>query len=135
MSAASIAKRVNYDFGDFTATTSTEEIRFGDPACLADYVEAWVRCGRGVRVCCGDFQTFMIALTVIIDNWLTEATFLDYVKENPDPEESEEIIPRRVGGIFGKMGMQHRVLDPDFFDMQTFYELNGRKDEDTPPGF
>ncbi|MBJ6647140.1 MULTISPECIES: hypothetical protein [unclassified Streptomyces] len=134
MSAASIARRVNYDFEDFTATTSTEEIRFSDQACLADYVEAWVRCGRGVRVCCGDFQTFMIALTAIIDDWIADSSILDYVKENPDPEESSEIVPRRVSSIFGKMGMSHRVLDPDFFATQTFHELHGRNGEDPPAG-
>jgi hypothetical protein len=135
MSAISIARRVSYDFEEFTATTSTEDLGLGDPACLADYVEAWVRSGRGVRVCNGDFQAFMIALAAIIDGWLTEKTFLDYVKKDSDYEKSSEIIQRRVSSIFGKTGMRHCILDPDFFATYTFYELHGRKDGRLPSGF
>ncbi|MFF5498967.1 hypothetical protein [Streptomyces aquilus] len=68
---------------------------------------------------------------MIIDEWLKDESSLDYVKEDPDPEESSEIVTRRVSGIFGRLGYQHHVLDPDFFAMCTFNELHGGKDRDS----
>ncbi|MFK4102904.1 hypothetical protein ACI2L1_23020 [Streptomyces sp. NPDC019531] len=127
MSSASIAKRALYDFTDFTATTPTEDLHLDDPPCLADYVCDWVRSGRGVRACRGDFTTFMIALPAIIDEWLKHESSLNYVKENHESDECE-IVERRVSSIFGRLNSYgHHVLDPDFFAMCTFTELHGRK--------
>jgi hypothetical protein len=139
MSAKSIAARVITSFDTFCIRTSTKELgslgirtprgRNG-PEFLADYIEGWLRSGHGVRACHGNFPTYLVALTVIIDYWLKNPGVTAYMLEGRSDDE-HRYIERRVTVIFGNQefgdtnAYLHRILSPDFFAECVFSERHG----------
>jgi hypothetical protein len=120
MSGVSIADNGISSFHDYTAETSPEELvrHLGyEPACLADFIKAWVQSGEGVRACIGDFQTFLITVIAVIDEWRTDPVLLDYVTDD------SHIIERRPTTIFGERDLAHDILDPHFFATRKFRVL------------
>jgi hypothetical protein len=79
MSSQSIAYGTVSSFEAYVVTTSTEEIRenlLRTPSCLADFIEAWVQAGYGVRACQGNFETLLIVVMAIIDHWRNDPDIL-----------------------------------------------------------
>jgi hypothetical protein len=127
MSSQSIAYGTVSSFEAYVVTTSTEEIRenlLRTPSCLADFIEAWVQAGYGVRACQGNFETLLIVVMAIIDHWRNDPDILSYVTDKVAGGKSK-VIQRRVESIFGECGFGHNLLDRDFLAEQTFRELYG----------
>lgn len=66
-------------------------------ACLADVIRTWVWSGEGVRVCHGDYQTFLVAVIAIINDWHTHEDLLDYHDRS---DEKPGLTERRTSKIF-----------------------------------
>lgn len=120
-------------FQDYAIETSTEELGIfkapGESYCLADYIQAWVKSGKGVQACLGDWQTFTLVVIAIISHWHEDPTITDYVTDG-DPETGEgcERVERRAHSIFGDRGFEgHDITDPLWFATLTFHELNGER--------
>jgi hypothetical protein len=133
MSGSSIADNGLSSFEAYTAETSPEQVHkhlADEPVCLADYIQAWVQSGDGVRQCNGDFQTFLITVIGIIDEWRTDERFLDYVTSEHERSTSAlTAIKRRPKTVFGERGMDHVILDPHFFATRTFRWLHDKRNE------
>lgn len=134
MSSVSISFRVVWSFRDFLDKTDPSQVPSGKNHCLADFIQAWVESGHGVRACLGDFQTFLIAVSALTHYWHQEPSTLDYLPssggEDGDIDESS-VVERRVRYIFPPHGQaaDHVIFDPDFFAAHTFRELHGKQDD------
>jgi hypothetical protein len=134
MSAGSIAARAYDSFFKWCSETSPSASSHDEErSCLADYIRDWVESGIGVRACLGDFQTFLIATTSIIDRWHKQIDdgLLDYAPAPDDDPEAlinEDIIERRVERILPFGYSVHEILDLDWFTECVFNELHGRRD-------
>lgn len=112
-------------FDSFLVETPTVDLKLGlNPPCLADFIDAWVRDGEGVRVCMGSYETFLVAVILITEEWVNRPGCLDYLKCDADGN-IEEVFERRVTSVFGEASVRHRILNPDFFAMCAFSELHG----------
>lgn len=130
MSGATIADSGMSSFQDYTASTSPESLRrhLGDePTCLADYIQAWVQCGEGIRWCIGDFQTFLITVIGIVSEWKSDVRLLDYVTSDEERAAgADQFIERRPETVFGERDLDHVIVDPHFFAVRTFRWMNNR---------
>lgn len=98
-----------------TTTRTLRELIGREPVSLADYIEAWMRSGEGVRAC-RDTHTFMIAIPVIVDIWYGDPDMLAYISNDMDPVTGRyPTVHRRVDEFLGPLGYGHPILDPGFF--------------------
>ena len=133
MSGSSIASEGYVSFEEYTANSSPETVysHLGyEPTCLGDYIKAWLASGEGIRACIGDYQTFLMAVIAIIDGWLSDEKFLDYVTgEDEQAAGGPEFIERRPQAIFNKRGLDHDIMDPHFFATRLFRWLHSKRNE------
>lgn len=135
MSAHSIAKVAVRSFETYTEDTPTKDMWTpGGLTCFADFVYVWLRSGKGVRACQFNWETFLIALHGLIDNWMSDPKVTDYVEGRSEEDEGNGpiIVTRLVDSIFGESGLEHRILDPHFFAQCVFTELHGKEGEQRP---
>lgn len=128
MSVAFVASNAITSFLDYTSKTATTELPLiGEPACLADYIQAWVVSGHGVRACQGNFETYLIAVVAVINEWVQcpdhTLNYVEYVEDPPD--EDVRVIERRVSKVFRDDDPQRLILDRDFFAFWAFRALHG----------
>lgn len=130
MSADSIFRYTQNQFHEFVVRTPTSDLIVDfshcreDPSSLADYIQAWLASGHGVRACQGNFERFLIAFAGIIDEWLRHPDgFLDYLEEVGDDDIRSH--PRSVSKLFRDEDAERRALDRDFFDRCAFATLHG----------
>jgi hypothetical protein len=130
MGANHTAARAASNFSEWSVDTSTPDLGLsGEPSCLTDFLYAWLKSGHGVRACHGDFTTFLCAIPIIIEEWLTLDRKLNYLEDlDPDTlgEDENNLLEheRVVSTVFGK-NRDMLILDRGFFEACTFYELHG----------
>ena len=132
MSSASVSFTVIDSFRRFLDKTDPSKVPSGKNHCLADFIQAWVDSGHGVRACRGDFQTFLVAVSALTHYWHHDPSVLDYLPSDGDEGVDESgVIERRVRFIFPPgQAVNHVIFDPDFFAGHTFNELHGMHDDD-----
>ena len=131
MSSASVSFTVIDSFRRFLDKTDPSKVPSGKNHCLADFIQAWVDSGHGVRACRGDFQTFLVAVSALTHYWHQDSTVLDYLPSDGDGVDESRVVERRVRFIFPPgQAVNHVIFDPDFFAGHTFIELHGRHDDD-----
>lgn len=129
MSVGSTFRYTQNEFHLFVVRTPTSDLIVDfchcreDPTSLADYIQAWLASGHGVRACQGNFERFLIAFAGIVDEWLRHPDdFLDYLEEIGDDDIRRH--PRSVSKLFRDKDTERRVLDRDFFDRCVFATLH-----------
>jgi|GEM_PF-3361805 hypothetical protein len=128
MSVAFVASNTVTSFLDYTSKTATTELPLAwEPVCLADYIQAWVVSGDGVRACQGNFETYLVAVVAIINEWIEHPdhtlNYVEYVEEPAD--EDDRVIERRVSKLFRDDDQHRFILDRDFFTFWAFRALRG----------
>ena len=127
-------------FEDFMTKTSDEQLAKLNadtrPTCLADFIQAWVESGEGVRSCAADYPCFLVAVVHIIDKWMkgVDGDLLDYIPllaYIPTEEEhaagAPGVVERHVDSVFGdEHGTGHRILDQSWFTLMAFRHLHPR---------
>ncbi|WUI02877.1 hypothetical protein OHR68_14070 [Spirillospora sp. NBC_00431] len=113
-------------FEAYTIGTPTKGLRSQigkDPECLADFIQAWMESGEGIRACLGDRQTFTLAVIAIIDHWGSDPGVTDFISVT----EGQPTVRRPVDSIFGPRGFDdHDVTNPHWFATFVFRELHGK---------
>jgi hypothetical protein len=121
MSTLSIIASACGSFEDFVVEADPNKVNESSHCCLMDYIAEWIISGHGVKACAGDFQTYLIAVIGIIEQWMTHPNILRFVPEDSvDPN----VIPRHVASIWRDYrpgdGAKHYALDQYWFTQQVF---------------
>lgn len=124
MSSEFVVYEVHTSFENFCVETPPEKLgESRGHTCLMDYIRAWIHSGEGIRTCAGDYQTYLLTVIAIIEQWTREPSVLRYLTDEEEPE----AIERRVSSIFGDDGPRHIALDEHWFAKCAFWYLHPRE--------
>ena len=129
----SVRMRESFEiFAHHTPTSALAKVNCQE-LTLGNFIVTWLRDGDGVEACCANFETYLIGVVAIIEDWRHDPELLHYsvLKPGRTPGSTDhddyETVERSADELFGtsEHSPTRLLLDRDFFNACVWKHTHG----------